>query len=169
MTTPDRSCGSCSLCCKLLGIASIDKPAGRWCGHFKRGAGCGVYAGRPHECIAFNCEWLAHDVWGAEWKPDKARFVMMTENDGKRLRVIVDPDFPEAWRREPYYSNLKHISKAAADGVRVFVVIGPRHIIIFPDRDHDLGPIAEDARIESGMRQTPAGLASYARVMTAAG
>jgi hypothetical protein len=35
------------MCCKLLGIAAIEKPPGRWCASFKRGCGCGIYESRP--------------------------------------------------------------------------------------------------------------------------
>ena len=28
-----RACGACSLCCKLLPIAALDKPHDRWCMH----------------------------------------------------------------------------------------------------------------------------------------
>jgi len=167
MSSTDRSCGSCSLCCKLLGIESIAKEPGRWCQHFKRGTGCGVYESRPGECAAFECQWIKYDGWEAEWKPDKARFVMMTQDDGKRLKVVVDPDYPNAWQREPYYSRFKRMSQTATEGRRVFISIGLRQIVIFPDRDHDLGIVADDAHIESGMTQTPAGLVSYARVIEA--
>ncbi len=42
-----KSCGDCGLCCKLLGIEAIDKQPGRWCSHYKRVAGCGIYSDRP--------------------------------------------------------------------------------------------------------------------------
>ena len=50
------------------------------------------------------------------WRPDKARFVMYTEEDDRRLRVVVDPDHPTAWTREPYHSRLKAMSRRAYDG-----------------------------------------------------
>lgn len=159
-----RECGSCSLCCKVMGIADLDKPPGVWCGHFARGAGCGIYQDRPTECRTFACEWLKFDGWDAAWKPDKARFVMFTQDGGRRLKVVVDPVFPDAWRREPYYSRFKRMSQTAVDGRRVFITIGQRHIIVFPDQDHDLGLVPETAQIVSGINETPTGLRSYARV-----
>jgi hypothetical protein len=38
-----RSCGSCTLCCKLMPVLlddGEDKPAGEWCKHCTKGVGC---------------------------------------------------------------------------------------------------------------------------------
>ncbi len=29
----DRECGTCTLCCKVMGIHALDKPRGVWCDH----------------------------------------------------------------------------------------------------------------------------------------
>ena len=42
----NRDCGSCSLCCKILGIAALDKPVGQWCPNCVQGQGCAIYADR---------------------------------------------------------------------------------------------------------------------------
>ena len=54
-----RSCGDCSMCCKLLKIEEdeINKPANQWCKHCRPGAGCTIYNDRPLVCRAF-CLWL---------------------------------------------------------------------------------------------------------------
>lgn len=159
-----RQCGSCSLCCKVMGIEELGKPPGSWCGHFKPGLGCGIYARRPGECATFACEWLLFEGWGPEWKPEKSRFVLITEEDGVRLKVIVDPATPNAWRKEPYYSRFKMMSRQAVDGRRLLIVIGNRYIVVFPDADHDLGELPHTAKIISGMLETPMGLVSYAHI-----
>lgn len=140
----DKSCGECGMCCKLLAIAEIEKPAGRWCPSFKRGAGCGVYDSRPGACRGFECLWLQSEKLDDRWRPDRARFVMYTEDDDRRLRVVVDPDHPLAWKQEPYYSRLKAMSRRAYDGHELLVSIGDRRIVVFPDQDADLGVIDPD-------------------------
>lgn len=40
----DESCGDGGMCCKLLAIAEIEKPAGRWCASFKRRCGFTIVA-----------------------------------------------------------------------------------------------------------------------------
>jgi len=39
-----RVCGSCSLCCKLLPIPPLNKPAGKRCDYQRHGKGCTIYA-----------------------------------------------------------------------------------------------------------------------------
>jgi MinD superfamily P-loop ATPase len=39
-----RSCGSCSMCCYMMGVEALDKPKYRWCQHCKTGKGCSIYA-----------------------------------------------------------------------------------------------------------------------------
>lgn len=53
---PNRKCGECSLCCKVLRVNSLDKPTGTWCQHAR--PGCAIYEDRPVECRAFSCLWL---------------------------------------------------------------------------------------------------------------
>ena len=109
-----KSCGECGMCCKLLAIQSLDKPAGAWCGHFKRAAGCGVYEERPPACRGFVCLWLDSEKLDEAWRPDRAKFLMYTEKNGQRLNVIVDPAQPGAWKREPYYRRIKAMSCTVA-------------------------------------------------------
>src|SRR5215831_7728616 len=86
---PGRSCGDCSLCCKVMGIAALDKPEGVWCGHFARGVGCAIYADRPQECRAFVCQWLVNANFGPEWKPNKCKMVLVGDGP-RRLGVHVE-------------------------------------------------------------------------------
>ena len=73
---PVRSCGSCSLCCKLLVIDELDKPPDTWCPHCKPGrGGCSIYADRPPSCRLFRCGWLdSKGSVGDEWIPRAAKW-----------------------------------------------------------------------------------------------
>jgi Fe-S-cluster containining protein len=51
-SAPSKSCGDCGMCCKVLHISEISKPAGQWCGVFRKGSGCGDYEARPQACRA---------------------------------------------------------------------------------------------------------------------
>lgn len=53
-----RTCGTCSACCVVLGIAELGKPMHQRCPHQAATAGCGIYETRPKECRAFECGWL---------------------------------------------------------------------------------------------------------------
>jgi hypothetical protein len=142
---PGRSCGSCSLCCKVVSIELFDKPAGQWCSHAKPGKGCGIHRTRPFVCQSAFCEWMIAKGLGDEWKPERAKFAIFVRNDGNRLTAHVDPGSPNAWKREPYYTNFK---RWAAEGALkrpvklIDIMIGERLIVVLPDRDVEFGVLA---------------------------
>jgi len=83
-----------------------------------------------------------------EWRPDRSKFVLVSDLQGSRLNAIVDPQRPDAWRREPYYTRLKELALAAAPHQgQVIATIGKRVFVILPDRDVDLGIVEDDERI----------------------
>jgi hypothetical protein len=136
---PGRTCGDCSLCCKLLAIDELNKPAGSWCPHCTPGRGCTIHADRPAECRAFHCSWLTTPNLGPEWRPTKSKMVLYIEGERNVLAVRVDPGDPGAWRREPYFRQLKEYAIAEADRLRVVVYVKNRVIVILPNKEVDLG------------------------------
>jgi|KBSMisStaDraftv2_1062788.scaffolds.fasta_scaffold238266_2 hypothetical protein len=154
-----RECGACTMCCKLLGVASIDKPSGVWCKHCAANRGCAIYHDRPQECRDFVCAWLQTPSLDDRWKPQACKFVVSVENNGMSLKVAVDPARPDAWRKEPFYSYFKSwIRKSAAHGAELVVLAGRRATVVLPDRDVDLGICGEDERVVIGRTYTPLGL-----------
>ncbi len=141
-----KACGDCSLCCKVMAIEALAKPVGSWCPHCKPGRGCQIYPDRPGECRSFSCLWLVNDLLDHHWKPSKSRFVLTTSEDG--IEVRCDPGFPDAWRKEPYRSEIREwaISGETHD-VTVVVMTGQRMILVTPDREFDLGVAQPDERI----------------------
>jgi hypothetical protein len=137
---PGRACGECSLCCKLVEVEELSKPAGSWCPHCAPGNGCAIHADRPAECRAFYCSWLISPNLGPEWRPTKCKMVLYVEGERNVLAVRVDPSDPSAWRRDPYYRQLKEFAIKEADGkYRVVVYIKNRVIVILPNKDVDVG------------------------------
>lgn len=143
-----RACGTCTLCCKVVSIAELDKAAGEWCRHCKPGRGCGIHPARPFVCRGAYCEWMISNGLGPEWKPEKSKFALFKTNGGRRLTAHVDPGYPSAWRRSPYYENFKQWAREATqktpDMHVVDVMIGEHSIVILPDREVDLGIVAAD-------------------------
>lgn len=111
-----RTCGSgtsrCQLCCTLLPIPTIRKPANQRCQHQSGAKGCKIYAERPFPCKTFSCRWLADVSTKGLPRPDRAHYVidiqpdhiqMTDEATGETRRVNafqvwVDPAFPDAHR-----------------------------------------------------------------------
>ncbi|MFN4296847.1 MAG: YkgJ family cysteine cluster protein [Brevundimonas sp.] len=126
---PPRACGDCGLCCKIMGVEAIAKPPRKWCGHFRKGRGCSIYADRPSACGAFNCTWLLAPNLGDEWRPDRAGFVMHSEDGGQRLVVEADGAAPQAWRREPYQATLRDWART----IEVVVFVADRGLRLRAD------------------------------------
>ena len=147
LIVPGRSCGTCSLCCKVLHIAELDKPAGKWCTHWRPGNGCGIHVMRPVSCRGFYCEWTTSKGLGPEWKPERCKFVLAKTNEGRNLTAHVDPGFPNAWRATPYYENFKIWAAEAAKQTPmrlVSIMVGERLTVVLADRDIEFGVLGRD-------------------------
>jgi hypothetical protein len=152
-----RQCGSCSLCCKVLGIAALEKPVGAWCTHCVQGRGCAIYDDRPAECRGFVCGWLRDERLGDEWYPKRSKIVLTYEQD--RFVAHVDASTPRAWREEPYATALKKMMLANLPlGKPVYVAIGRHQILLLPDREEDLGILGEQDEVEVAAVSRPTGL-----------
>jgi hypothetical protein len=166
MTEGAKQCGDCSLCCKVLGIAELDKPKDAWCPNFVAGAGCRIYPDRPPSCRNFSCSWLTDATMGPEWKPSVCKMVL--DAKPRMLAVHVDPAVSRPWRSEPYYSVLKRLSaQGMSRSIIVLVIERRRNIVILPDREVDLGLVGPDVRIAMERIETPQGPQWQPRVMGA--
>jgi len=139
----ERECGPCSMCCRLLPVAQLDKPADQWCVHARPGrGGCAIYADRPPACRSFSCLWLTspETLPDEELRPDRCHAVFDPRHDkievgppGQRrmvsvLLVWVDGRYPDA-HRAPL---LRRVMEAAAEQARTptIVRIGKRGLLI---------------------------------------
>ena len=155
---PGRACGSCMMCCKVPYIKEFEKPPGVWCRHAVTGKGCDIYASRPGSCQAFYCLWMLDASFGPEWKPERAKFAVYVQQNNINLQIAVDPGFPNAWKRAPFYARFKSWAEAGVERGRfVFVRVGPRVIVVLPDRDTDIGDVGPEDEIVIERRSGPAG------------
>ena len=101
---------------------------------------------RPAECRSFSCLWLVNDRLDQHWKPNKSKLVLTTSDDG--IEVRCDPGFPDAWRKEPFRSEIRQwaVSGETHD-MTVVVIVGQKMILVTPDREFDLGIVGPDERI----------------------
>ena len=168
---PGRACGTCTLCCKVAAVDEIAKPIGVWCPHCVGQKGCAIYASRPPSCRTFYCQWMLAKGLGPEWKPERAKFALIKSAGGTHLTALVDPGFSSAWRRSPYYENLKQWALEAVQKLPamwlVDVMIGTRCIVILPDREVDIGVLSADEMI--GLeRKAPGGLVEVRKIKATA-
>ena len=161
-----KSCGGCDVCCRVYEIDELQKPAGTLCGHAC--GGCAIYPARPDPCRAFQCLWLMREELDAIWRPDLAGFVLRPAEEGTTLWIDEDPLRPNAWRREPYYGQIK--AWAAAVQQRrglVMVAVGEGVVVVFPESDIFVPHPPQGARVEAGYRETPLGREPWVRVVSA--
>jgi hypothetical protein len=107
-----RVCGSCTLCCKLLGVEAVNKKAGERCRYQRTGKGCTAYHRLNEvapECKLWSCRWLVDSSAAGLPRPDRCHYVIdlmpdfITQEhpDGTKVRyqviqVWIDPAFPDA-------------------------------------------------------------------------
>jgi hypothetical protein len=135
-----EGCGTCTLCCKIMKVEQIEKPAHTWCRHCEIGKGCGVYDARPEQCRDWSCFWLQsqarddRDRMSPSLRPDRSHVIFdgITDKDtgdyaARGLAVYVDPAYPSAWRRVDVAAV---IGRAANNGLRVIVATGAKRKLI---------------------------------------
>jgi hypothetical protein len=101
-----RRCNECTLCCRLVPVGEIGKPANTVCPQ-QRSKGCRVYGTRsfPRACRLWSCLWFTNDSVPLQ-RPDRSHYVIdgaldFVQLDGepfKALQIWVDPRFPNAHR-----------------------------------------------------------------------
>lgn len=146
MTRSVADCGSCSACCYLMAVPSLNKPACIWCEHASRPhGGCTIYnqPEKPQECDDFMCLWRASqersigDRMPYELRPDRSKVMFhdalavypvdhdVPVDDQNIMYVHVFPEHPGAWLNP---AAKAHIDMVLARGCKVHVIIGPRRI-----------------------------------------
>lgn len=142
----NRQCGACTLCCRLLPVVSLRKPASQRCVHQFSG-GCAVYhrAGFPRECSIWSCRWLVDAETIGLRRPDRTGYVIDIMPDLIHARqrpedepapvvcvqVWCDPARPEAWRDPALLRFMER--KAATAGEVMLVRFGTtKAIVVIP-------------------------------------
>ena len=149
-----KECGTCSMCCKLLYIEELAKPPGQWCPHVVQGKGCGIYETRPRPCRAFSCHWIKLEALDDRWRPDRCGFLLWWVSETV-LMVVVEPTKPDAWKRQPFYGQLKEWSKTALTGVGMVVVkVRNNATVLLPHRDVFVGDVGTDDKVSVGFDKT---------------
>lgn len=95
-----HTCGTCSMCCKLMAVEELNKPVNVWCQHVVKRKGCGIYSDRPESCRTFQCLWLRMKDMPEEARPDRCKVMLdaAEQDDGTpALVAMIDPAYPLAW------------------------------------------------------------------------
>jgi len=153
-----RGCDGCTMCCKLLPVRELAKPAGTWCQHCEPGTGCRIYPERPQACRDFFCGWMLNGEVAAHWRPRESRMVLNFQATLKRTVVHVDPSRPDAWRKPPYHAELQVVATRMAEaGGYVLIACGVNHTIMLARQEFKLERMVPSDKIVISRRPGPAG------------
>ncbi len=111
---PGKACGECNLCCKVLEITELAKPAGKLCGDCVRSplGSCGIYATRPKVCRDYECLWKGDRAMSPQMRPDRAGTLLMEDPDSDEYRAVCDPGKPFAWLNPLIFKHLVVMAKS---------------------------------------------------------
>ncbi|HLH10880.1 MAG TPA: hypothetical protein VKV77_03250 [Methylovirgula sp.] len=112
MEIPGKACGACSLCCKILEIEELQKPAGPACENCVAGGGCAIYEMRPDVCRDFECLWKSDRSLSSQMRPDRVGTLLMEDEDTEEYRAVCDPETPFAWRTPIVFKHLVSVAKS---------------------------------------------------------
>ena len=129
-----RNCTGCTRCCELLSVAELDKPPMIACTHCHVTGGCRIYRHRPTECRQFFCGYLIDPALDERWKPSNCKLLVALDEYPYAVAIHVDAASPDAWRREPYYSQIRRWALfAARRHAQVVVWQGDTKIVVSPE------------------------------------
>lgn len=138
MPDTGRNCGECALCCTVLRVDELDKPARVPCEKLREAprSGCSVYDTRPRICRSYKCAWLLGS-FGDEDRPDHLGAVLDLEFRGDRLWLQIKEARPGALERS---DRLRQIAEEYRTSAYVRIsevdhVANPEHPfrILLPD------------------------------------
>jgi hypothetical protein len=111
-------CRTCTLCCTLPEITTLDKPMYRPCRHIAN-SGCGIFghAERPAACTAYECAYLTARLQNAPDRnsiphPLEAGAYFHRDPVEKAYVLFVDPARPEAWKKTAVVDYLRERLRA---------------------------------------------------------
>jgi len=84
-------CEECTLCCELLPIDALEKPANEMCKHCN--LGCTIQDTKPEECRLFDCAYRQAKKAHLDMRPDNSKIIFEKISD-RIFFGTQDPRFP---------------------------------------------------------------------------
>lgn len=125
MESSTNHCSGCSLCCKLLGIAVLNKEPNVWCYFCKPGSGCRIHGHEafPEECADYVCLWLQGRQEGHplpdDLRPDRSHVVIDKRLGETIHNVRCDIGYPHAWKQPKVQRILESLAEFGSTVVLV--------------------------------------------------
>lgn len=127
-----RTCGRCSVCCVVMAVDGLEKPAFTRCEFVRHSGGCRAYDERPEGCRIYECHWLG-GLGERKNRPDRMGILFHGDDDlrdSPHPITVACEVYPGKLRE--HMTELEHLARTA-DGVLVTQPHG--------DRVHDMTAI----------------------------
>jgi hypothetical protein len=127
---PARACGDCTVCCTILAIAALKKPAGVTCVHCDKG--CAIHPTRPQTCRDFYCGWRTLEIFPERWRPDLSGVFAQLESEdipaqfetGTGISLMLVGDNPVRTLRQGWFQEF--VRTGIAGNIPLFLALsGP--------------------------------------------
>jgi len=132
-----KTCGGCTLCCKLPEIQVLSKPAGQMCTHCNIGVGCDAYEYRPDDCRQFRCIWITSPL-SDRFRPDKMGILFEMHKAHKTVIGLVEEG--ASWKSG---RPMRLIMQMVNDGYTVWVVDGTERNLFLPSGETKQNALAK--------------------------
>jgi hypothetical protein len=116
-----KSCGSCTKCCTVMGVPELKKPPWQECQHVTAGLGCKIYLERPSGCRTFICGWLLDPHMGMDLKPENCHVIFYQKNE-QNIVATCDANYPDAWRAPNVIEFLHRLATSVGPHRRVILL-----------------------------------------------
>ena len=117
----EKSCGSCSKCCTVMGVPELKKRPWDECPHVAVGLGCKIYSERPSGCRTFVCGWILDPHMGPDLKPENCH-VVFSQINAQNIVATCDPNYPDAWRKPNVIEFLHRLATSIGPERRVILL-----------------------------------------------
>ena len=110
-----RECGACAHVLQGLPRAGARQAGGRLVPPLRPPAPAAPFTRRGRPIAAqFFCLWMTDPKVPDVWKPDRSHIVLSIFPANGFIYAQVDPGSPQAWRKAPYYDDLRRMAQAVA-------------------------------------------------------
>jgi hypothetical protein len=113
-----RTCGRCTACCEIVGVAELGKPYYQPCKDCLPKQGCAIYAERPKGCRQFECAWL-QGYLSRNLRPDTCGVMVSASDDDPRQLELYEV-WPDAFQTKLAIQCVEETKRLASKPVMLF-------------------------------------------------
>ncbi len=140
-----RACGSCNLCCTVMGVKELGKEKDVRCNLLTKSGSCSVYGKHPPSCQEFKCLWL-QGILPSNLFPGSVRAVGATTDEGNCLVWhVAKHESSDVYRK----GKLRDfIDTMGAKGIPSIIAHGDKRLILHPPVNWDGDLVIQEANVD---------------------